>query len=269
MSWRRREAWVDARGARWRAEVDLAGLPLRAVLAEIPAQWDADAGWAPGPVSLDEAGVFAAQPTGPRRLELDREGVPIAEVWAHPDGGRRWIRSPPAVRAHRALHALRARGYAAPRPLGWIAPARGRGPSFSIHAPLPAPSVASRLRGSPPPAELRRLRVTGSALLRRMAADGLVHPGLGAERLRWADGELVLADLWALRAHRRGLAGLLAHLDRLGDDPALAAFSRWDRARFVWSALAGVADRRRWFRRVLMGTRSAALRAPLASGPSR
>jgi hypothetical protein len=97
-----------------------------------------------------------------------------------------------------------------------------------------------------------------------MAADGLVHPGLGGERLRWADGELVLADSWALRTQRRGLTGLLAHLDRLSDDPALEAFSRWDRARFVWSALAGVADRRRWFRQILAGPGLRLPRAPRA-----
>lgn len=250
MSWTRREAWTDDAGTRWRAQLDRAGLQLRSVLPRVPDQWRD--GWLAGPVPLDDNGAFAAAATAARRLEITRDGIPVAEVWAHPERRRSW-RLPAGARAHQALHGLRARGYPAPRPLGWLAPRRGSQPSFSMHAPLPAPSVAEWLRSLPPPSERRALRSRGVDLVRRLAADGLLHPGLGAERVRWVDGALVLTDLEGMQTQPGGVESVLTHLACLADDPALAAFGSWDRARFAWGALRGVADRRRWFRRALAG----------------
>lgn len=253
MIWRLRIGWTDPQGRRWRGEVDRAGLRWEPLFSELATLWSGPDGWSrsPGPLGPDAA--LAARSSGPRRLDLVDDSGGVAEVWAIP-GAARWGRSPGAARAHRVLHQLRARGYPAPRPLGWFAPARGADVGFLVHGPVVGPSVAAWLRAEPRRDERRRLLAEGARLLRRMARDGLVHPGLDAERLRWAEAGLVLGDLEAVRFGPPGIRGLVLHVERLARDPALVDLQRLDRARFAWSVLRGRPGRRHWFRRLFART---------------
>jgi len=251
VTWFEREAWVDAAGDRWRAHLDPAGLALWPALRDLPPLWSDLAGWtAPGGPLGDPDDPVDARPVAPRRVALARRGVVEAEARSiAPGRGRSG-----APRAHRALHALRARGYPQPRPLGWIAPVRGPGrrASFLVEAPVAAPSAASWLREGPAEAELRALVGAAASLLRRLARDGFVHSCLGAERVRWTGRDLVLGDLEHLRRGPPGIRGLRRHLQALARDPALGEHSVWCKARLVWLASSGQAGRRRWFRRLLV-----------------
>ncbi len=243
MSWTRGLRW-NHQGTAWRGSLSTDALDLETPVVELPALHDDDAGWVAPRQRLAEG--WEAQATGPRRLELRHGQCTRAEVWAMSRRAR-WGR-PEARRALRTLHGLRARGYGAPRPLGWVAP-RSNGVSFLLHEPLSAPTVSSHVRRGLGAADARSLAKTTAELLRKLAYDGLLDSRLRSDRIRWQDGSLVLCDVAGLRRTRPGLGGFERHLRCLARDPVTAQVSSWTRARCLWLALSGHPARRSRFRR--------------------